>query len=103
MEQVVARLNETGAQEIRTRLAQDIQVFRSRVCKGDPIYSNLQFATRSQNVLITGILSNLVDLLAVQSNGEMRYGAAPPSATERSLRELLDRLGGSNAGGRDYD
>ena len=104
MEQVVARLSEKAAQEIRSRLAQEIQVLRFRVCKGNPVYSNLLFASRSKNGLITGSHSNLLDLLAAQANGEMRYGTAPPNAAGRSLGELLDRLGdGNNGGGRDHD
>ena len=101
MDQIVGKLNDKAVQEVRSRLAQEIQVFRFRVCKGNPAFSNLQIASRSQNVLITGFLSNFPDLLAVQAAGEMRYGAAPPNATERSLRGLLDRLGGS--GGRDHE
>ena len=102
MDHIVGKLNDKAAQEIRSRLAQEIQVFRFRVCKGNPTFSNLQSASRSQNALITGLLSSLLDLLAAQAGGEMRYGTAPPNATERSFRELLDRLGGSG-GGRDHD
>ena len=95
------RSSPEAAVETRSRLAQEIHVFRFRVCKGNPIHSNLQFASRSQNALGTGFFSNLLHILAVQAAGEMRYGTAPPNATERSLRELLDRLGGS--GGRDHE
>ena len=77
----------------------EIQVFRLRVCKGNPFYSNLQFATRSQQPLVTSFLSDLLDLLTAQADGEMRYGTAPPSATEMALREILDRLGGGRGRG----
>ena len=97
MAQVLARLTEKAEQETRTRLAVEIQVFRFKICKGNPQYTNFQFATRSQNPQITTFLSSLLDLLTSQADGEMRYGTAPPSATERALRAILDRLGG---GGR---
>ena len=97
MDQVVARLNEKAETEVRARLAMEIQVFRFKVCKGNPLYTNFQFATRSQNPQVTSFLSALLDLLTSQADGEMRYGTAPPSATERALRAILDRLGG---GGR---
>ena len=94
-EQVVAKLNDKAEQEIRSLLAHEIQVYHFRVCRSNTFYSNLQLATRSQQPLITSFLPNLLDFLATQADGEMRHGTAPPSATERALREIIDRLGGS--------
>ena len=92
--------DEKAEQETRTRLALEIQVFRFKVCKGNPLYTNFQFAARSQNPPTKTFLSSLLDLLTSQADGEMRFGTAPQSATERALREILDRLGG---GGRNHD
>ena len=77
----------------------EIQVFPFEVCKGNPFYTNLQLATRSQNPQITSFLSTLLDLLTAQAGGEMRFGTAPPSASERAIREILDRPSGGGRNG----
>ena len=99
MEQVAAKLNDKAEQEIRSHLAQEIQEFRFRFAKGIQFTATCSSPRAARTHSPRGFLSNLLDHLATQAACEMGYGMASPSATVRSLRELLDRLGA----GRDHD
>ena len=77
----------------RTRIAQEIQVFRTRVCIGDNRYSNSQFATRRALATVTNFFQSMMNILTSQAEGELRYGMAPPSSCERALKKELGEMG----------
>ena len=64
--------------------------------KGTPSYANFQYASRSTNILITSLLQAMTNLMTDQAGGMLRFGMAPPSATERALHQLVDQLGGDD-------
>ena len=78
--------------EVRNNLSALIQVFRCRPCKGDPTYSNLQFAAKGTAFAVTLFQQALMNLMTDQAEKELRFGMAPPSATERALRSMLDQF-----------
>ena len=78
------------AADARTKIAQEIQVFRIRACRGDNRYSNFQFATRSNLQTVTNFVQSMLNILTSQAEGELRYEMAPPSSCERALKKLLD-------------
>ena len=65
------------AANTRTKIAQGIQVFRIRVCRGDNRYSNFQFATRSNLPTVTNFVQSMLSILTSQAEGELRYGMGP--------------------------
>lgn len=81
------------AANTRSCIAQEIQVFRIRVCRGDNRYSNFHFATRSAIPTVTNFVSSMLNILTSQADGELRYGMAPPSSCERALKKLLAEMG----------
>ena len=81
------------AANTRVRIAQEIQVFRIRACRGDNRYSNFQFATRSSIPIVTNFVASLLNILTSHAEGEIRYGMAPPSSCERILKKLLADMG----------
>ena len=86
-------MNILEAANTRVRIVQEIQVFRIRTCRGDNRYSNFQFATRSSIPIVTNPVSSLLSILTSQAESELRYGMAPPSSCERSLKKLLAGMG----------
>ena len=84
------------AANTRVRIAQEIQVFRIRTCRGDNRFSNFQFSTRSSIPIVTNFVSSLLSILTSQAEGELRYGMAPPSSCERSLKKPLADMGDSD-------
>ena len=84
------------AANTRTKIAQEIQVFRFRVCRGDNRYSNFQFATRSSLPTVTNFVQSMLSILTTQAEGELRYGMAPSSSCERALKKLLGDMGGDD-------
>ena len=92
-EDALTKINKKIEADIRVKIASEIQVFRCRECKGNPEFSNLQFASRSVTPTITNFLKTLLDTLTETAEGNIRYGMAPPTATERALRQLLQSMG----------
>ena len=86
-------MNILEAANTRVRIAQEIQVFRIRTCRGDNRYSNFQFATRSAIPTAANFVSSSLSILTSQAEGELRYGMAHPSSCERSLKKLLADMG----------
>ena len=89
-------MQELEAANTRTKIAQEIQVFRIRVCSGDNRYSNFQFATRSTQPTVINFVQSMLSILTMQAEGELRYGMAPPSSCERALKKLLGDMSNSN-------
>jgi hypothetical protein len=87
---IVIRLNARRAAESRALLAQEIQVFRGKVCKDKSKY-NLTMATRSTSAVINAFVKALCTY-ATMHGGMLHYGMAPPSHTERQLQVLLKKL-----------
>ena len=88
------------AADTRTRLAQEIHVFRIRTCRGDKRYSNIQFATRSALPTVTSFVQRRLSILTTLAEGELRYGMAPPSCCERAPNQMLGEMAGDTADDR---
>ena len=85
------------AANTRTRIAQEIQVFMIRTCRGHNRYNNFQLATRSTLPTVTSFAQSMLSILTAQADGELRYGMAPPSPCERALKKLMGEMGGDVA------
>ena len=92
-EDAIIHINKQIEADVRVTIASEIQVFRCRECKGNPEFSNLQFASKSVAPTVTNFLNTLSDTLTETAEGNIRYGMAPPSETERALRQLLQSMG----------
>ena len=89
-------MQELEAANTRKKIAQEIQVFRIRTCRGDNRYSNFQFATRSALPTVTNFVQSMLSILTTQAEGELRYGMAPPFSCERALKKLLGEMSNNN-------
>ena len=97
---VLARMTALEAANMRTKIAQEIQAFRMKTCRGDARYSNFQFATRSNAPTVTSFVQSMPNIMTTQAKGELRYGMAPPSSCDRALKKLLGDVEGNAAGDR---
>ena len=81
--EVLARMLALEAANTRAQIAQDIQVSRIRVCRGDNRYSNFQFATRSTLPTVIKFGQSMLSILTPQAEGALRY--APPLFPAKEL------------------
>ena len=88
------------AANARAKIAQEIQVFRIRTCRGDNRYGNFQFATRSNLPTVKNSVQSMLNILTTQAEGELHYGMTTPSFCERDLKKLVGEIGGEAADDR---
>jgi hypothetical protein len=91
VEEVVAKVTERRQSDQRKLIAQEIQVFRCKVCR-DRTKTNLTFASRSGAPTVTNFLKAVIVTMETKAEGVVHFGMAPPSHTETQLQALLKRV-----------